>query len=313
MLSRTADHIYWLGRYMERAETLARSLDVQYRLSLLPQPPQSVAAGWLDTLDELGLVPEFRARHGDVDTERPMQFIAYDRDSMGSVYGCLRLARENARAVRGAITSEMWETMNSTWLDLRLMSSRRRQGDGLAEFIDWVKYRTQLMRGVIMGTMLRDEGYAFIRMGMSLERADGTARILGARLASASGGNVAGSHYQWSLLLRAMSAFENYRKLYRDAVQPERVAELLVLHEADPRSLRRSVDDLNTSLRMVANQQSRETERRAGELDAMLRFGRAESVHPDRLRAFLDDCVDRLRDIDQRIGSNFLVAAEGVA
>ena len=110
-----------------------------------------------------------------------------------------------------------------------------------------------------------------------------------------------------------MSAFENYRKLFRDAVQPERVAELLVLHEADPRSRRRSVEDLNTSLRMVANQQSRETERRAGELDAMLRFGRAESVQPERLRAFLDDCVDRLRDIDQRISSNFLVAAEGVA
>jgi uncharacterized alpha-E superfamily protein len=312
MLSRTADHIYWLGRYMERAETLARALDVQYRLSLLPQPPQSIAAGWLDTLDELGLVPEFRARHGDIDADRPMQFIAYDRDSMGSVYGCLRLARENARAVRGAITAEMWETMNATWLELRSMSLRRRQGDGFAEFIDWVKYRTQLLRGVIMGTMLRDEGYAFIRMGMSLERADGTARILGARLAGASGGTVAGSYYQWSLLLRAMSAFENYRKLFRDAVQPERVAELLVLHEADPRSLRRSVDDLNTSLRMVANQQSRETERRAGELDAMLRFGRAESVRPEKLRAFLDDCVNRLRDIDQRISNNFLVAAEGV-
>jgi uncharacterized alpha-E superfamily protein len=313
MLSRTADHIYWLGRYVERAETLARALDVQYRLSLLPQPPQSIAAGWLDTLDELGLVPEYRARHGEIDGERPMQFIAYDRDSIGSIYGCLRLARENARAVRGAITSEMWETMNATWLELRSLSSRRRHSDGFAEFIDWVKYRSQLLRGVIMGTMFRDEGYAFIRMGMSLERADGTARILGARLASASGGEAAGSQYQWSLLLRAMSAFENYRKLFRDAVLPERVAELLVLHEADPRSMRRSVEDLNTSLRMVANQQSRETERRAGELDALLRFGRTDSVQPERLRAFLDSCVERLRDIDQRISGNFLVAAEGVA
>jgi uncharacterized alpha-E superfamily protein len=286
---------------------------VQYRLSLLPQPPQSVAAGWLDTLDELGLLPEFRARHGEVDAERPMQFVAYDRDSMGSVYGCLRLARENARAVRGAITSDMWETMNATWLELRSLSMQRRHGDGFAGFIDWVKYRSQLLRGVIMGTMLRDEGYAFIRMGMSLERADGTARILGARLASASGGGTAGSYYQWSVLLRAMSAFENYRRLYRDAVLPERVAELLVLHEADPRSLRRAVEDLNTSLRMVANQQSRETERRAGELDALLRFGRIESLLPETLRAFLDDCVARLHDIDQRISSNFLVAAEGVA
>jgi uncharacterized alpha-E superfamily protein len=150
-------------------------------------------------------------------------------------------------------------------------------------------------------------------MGMSLERADGTARILGARLASASGGAVAGSYYQWGVLLRAMSAFENYRKLFRDAVVPERVAELLVLRDDDPRSLRRSVDEFCVNLRIVANQQSRETERRAGELDAMLRFGRAEALRPDTLRGFLDDCVERLRDIDRRVSADFLVVAENVA
>jgi uncharacterized alpha-E superfamily protein len=313
MLSRTADHIYWLGRYVERAETLARALDVQYRLSLLPQPSQSIAAGWMDTMDELGMLHEFRERFGEVDAERPRQFVAFDRESLGSVYGCLRMARENARAVRGAITAEMWETMNATWLEVRTLSTRRREADGFAEFIDWVKYRSQLFRGVLMSTMLRDEGYSFMRMGMSLERADGTARILGARLASASGGTATGGYYQWSVLLRAMSAFENYRKLFRDAVLPERVAELLVLSEADPRSLRRSVDDLYANLRVVSNHHSRETERRTGELDAKLRFGRADSVAVDRLRAYLDDCVDRLRDIDRRISSDFLVAVEAVA
>ena len=310
MLSRTADHIYWLGRYVERAETLARALDVQFRLSLLPQPAQSIAAGWLDTLDELGLLPEYRERHGEVDADQPMRFVAWDRESFGSIHGCLRLARENARAVRGAITAEMWETLNATWLELRAGAQR---AAGFGEFIDWVKHRSQLLRGVLTGTMLRDEGYAFVRMGMSLERADGTARILGARLASASGGTVAGSTLQWSVLLRAMSAFENYRKLFRDAVVPERVAELLVLHDADPRSLRRSVDELYANLKVVANQHSRETERRAGELDAMLRFGRAESLGAGRLRGFLDDCVERLRDIDRRISSDFLVAAEQAA
>jgi uncharacterized alpha-E superfamily protein len=313
MLSRTADHIYWLGRYVERAETLARTLDVQYRLSLLPQPAQSISAGWLDTLDELGLLPEYRTRFGEVDAERPMQFIAYDQECAGSVFGCLRVARENARAVRGAITSEMWETMNTTWLEMRALSQRRSQARGFVEFIDWVKYRSQLLRGVLMGTMLRDEGFAFIRMGMSLERADGTARILGARLASTSGGTAASSYYQWSVLLRAMSAFENYRKLFREAVVPERVAELLVLRDADPRSIRRAVDDLYVNLRVVANHQSRETERRTGELDAMLRFGRTESLRVESLRDFLDDCVDRLRDIDLRISNDFLVAAENVA
>ena len=178
MLSRTADHVYWLGRYAERAENLARTLDVQYRLSLLPQPAESIAAGWLDTLDELGLLGEFRERFGEVDAERPSQFVAFDSQSLGSVYGCLRMARENARAVRGSITAEMWETMNATWLEVRTLGTLRRETDGFGEFIDWVKYRSQLFRGVLMSTMLRDEGYSFMRMGMSLERADGTARIL---------------------------------------------------------------------------------------------------------------------------------------
>lgn len=312
MLSRTADHVYWLGRYVERAETLARALDVQYRLSLLPQPAQSIAAGWMDTLDELGLLAAFRERFGEVDIERPMHFIAYDRDNPGSIYACLRMARENARAVRGSITSEMWETMNATWLELRSLDSQRRAA-GISEVIDWVKYRSQLFRGVLMSTMLRDEAYSFMRMGMSLERADGTGRILGARLASASGGTATGSYYQWSVLLRAMSAFENYRKLFRDAVLPERVAELLVLSEGDPRSLRRTVDDLYANLRVVANHQSRETERRTGELDAMLRFGRPDALSVGKLRAYLDDCIARLRDIDRRIGNDFLVAVEAVA
>jgi uncharacterized alpha-E superfamily protein len=312
MLSRTADHVYWLGRYVERAETLARALDVQYRLSLLPQPAQSIAAGWMDTMDELGLLVEFRTRFGEVDAERPVHFVAFDRDSLGSIYACLRMARENARAVRGSITAEMWETMNATWLELRTLGNRPGAA-ALSEFIDWVKYRSQLFRGVLMSTMLRDEAYSFMRMGMSLERADGTARILGARLASASGGTAAGSYYQWSVLLRAMSAFENYRKLFRDAVVPERVAELLVLSEGDPRSLRRTVDDLYANLRVVSNHQSRETERRTGELDAMLRFGRADALAVEKLRAYLDDCIDRLRDIDRRIGNDFLVAVEAVA
>jgi uncharacterized alpha-E superfamily protein len=312
MLSRTADHIYWLGRYVERAETLARALDVQYRMSLLPQPAQTIAAGWRDTLDELGLLPEYIERYDEVDDELPMQFIAYDRSSMGSVFGCLRSARENARAVRGAITSEMWETMNATWLEMLAMDAHQQRRVSFAEFIDWVKYRSQLLRGVLMGTMLRDEGYAFIRMGMSIERADGTARVLGARLPSTLADSAASS-YQWSVLLRAMSAFENYRKLFRDAVVPERVAELLVLRDSDPRSVCRAVDDLYRNLRVVANHQSRETERRAGELDAMLRFGRTESLALPNLRGFLDDCVNRLRDIDRRIGNDFLVATESAA
>lgn len=313
MLSRTADHIYWLGRYVERAETLARALDVQYRLSLLPQPPQSVAAGWLDTLDELGMLPEYRHRHGEVTGELAPRFVACERDAPSSIFGCLRRARDNARAVRGAITSEMWEIVNATWLELRQRGAADVVASDFAGFIEWVKHRAQLLRGVMMGTMLRDDGFAFIRIGMSLERADGTARLLGARLASSSGGGSAGGYYQWSVLLHALSAFENYRKLFRDTVLPERVAELLLLRDADPRSLRCAVGELYEQLRVVANHQSQETERRAGALDAELRFGRAEMLQDGRLRGLLDDCVARLGDLNLRISNDFLVAVERFA
>jgi len=313
MLSRTADHIYWLGRYVERAESLARALDVQHQLSLLPQPPESIRGGWLDTLDELGLLPEYRARHGEVTVDAPPLYIAFAENTSLSIRGCLQAARENARAVRGVITSEMWETLNATWIELRNAGTRDTSPAGLQHFIDWVKHRSQLLRGVWQGTMLRDEGFAFLRMGAALERADGTARILGARLATTSGGTGISGFYQWGVLLRAMSAFENYRKLYRDLVLPDRVAELLVLREDEPRSLRRAVGDLYSGLGFVANHRSRETERRAGELDAMLRFGSPETVVVSRLRGALDDCVERLRDIDRRIARDFLVAIESAA
>ena len=164
MLSRTADHIYWLGRYVERAETLARALDVQHQLSLLPQRPDSIRGGWLDTLDELGLLPEYRARHGEVTVEAPPLFIAFADNTSLSIRGCLQAARENARAVRGGITSEMWETLNATWIELRDAGARDVSPAGLQHFIDWVKHRSQLLRGVWQGTMLRDEGFAFLRM-----------------------------------------------------------------------------------------------------------------------------------------------------
>ncbi|MFM1886278.1 MAG: hypothetical protein RL026_1435 [Pseudomonadota bacterium] len=306
MLSRTADHLYWLGRYVERAESLARALDVQIQLSYLPQPAHFVAAGWLDTLDELGLLESYREQHGEVDAERAPRYIALAPDTVLSIRGCLQAARENARAVRGAITSEMWETVNTTWLELRTRATGQASAADLREFIEWVKLRSQLLRGVNMGTMLRDEAYAFLRMGTALERADGTARILGARLATSSGGTGVGDFHQWSVLLRAMSAFENYRKLHRHTIEPESVARLLVLNGEEPRSLRRAASDLYEGLRIVANHRSQETERCAGAHEARLRFASHEDVKLGKLREFLDDCVGRLRDIHQGICEDFL-------
>jgi uncharacterized alpha-E superfamily protein len=313
VLSRTADHVYWLGRYVERAENLARALDVQHRLSLLPQTSESIVAGWIDTLDELGLLTSFEKTQGHVNPAQAVKYIALDRSVPGSVYNCLYAARENARAVRGAITSEMWETINATWLEAQGFDLQHLSSTGLSEFVDWVKHRSQLLYGVMSGTMLRDEADCFFRMGAAIERADGSARILGARLATTSGGTEASSYYQWSVLLRAMSAFENYRKLFRDTVLPERVAELLILRDDYPRSLRRAVTEVYSYLQVVASGTQTETLRSAGELEARLRFGRIGSIIDGGLRTFLDEFVISLSSLDRRITQDYLVASPSLS
>jgi len=220
---------------------------------------------------------------------------------------CLRSARENARAVRGSLTSELWETLNSTWLDARAQSARRALDIG--EFVEWVKERSHLTRGVTIGTMMRDEAFHFTRIGTFLERADSTARILTAHQSDLMPGADAGrvpDPYQWSVLLRALSAFEVYRRVYRDVITPSRVAELLILRDDMPRSLLRCCKEVYGNLKSVANQQSAETLRRAGEMHAILHFSRMEELLGLGLPRFLQQFLAKLNDLGHRIASDFL-------
>ena len=177
-------------------------------------------------------------------------------------------ARENARAVRGSITSEMWEVLNTTWLEMQQMTEERMNARGISAFFDWVKERSHLFRGVTFGTMRRDDAYSFTRLGTHIERADSTARILDVKyhvlLPSVTDVGGAVDYYQWSAVLRSVSGFEVYRKAYRNVILPERVAELLILRPDMPRSLAACMQEVVGNLRMVANEQSGETLRLAG-------------------------------------------------
>jgi uncharacterized alpha-E superfamily protein len=310
MLSRTADHVYWLGRYAERAENLARTLDVQYRLSLVPHASSDDRHGWAQVLARLGLDAAFFDRHESPDPHRVIDFLAFDGGNPSSILSCLRSARENARAVRGSISSEMWETFNSTWLEARAQAPSRFTALNVAEFVDWVKYRAHLARGVVLGSMLRDESYHFMQIGTFLERADGVARLLLARLACESaagaGGAVTHDYYPWSVLLRGLSAFEIFRRVSRDTVTPQRVLEFVILHQHVPRSIYRSAALVHENLQSVANAQSGETERRAGLLHAELQFGTLESLTPQGSERFLHDLIARAADLSDRIGRDFL-------
>jgi uncharacterized alpha-E superfamily protein len=314
MLSRTADHLFWMARQVERAESLARMLDAHHRHSLLPHTEDVVARDWRATLSSLGVLDVYRTRHPSFSPATAFHFLAFDRDHAGSIVSCLRQARENARAVRDTITLEMWETLNATWLELR--GADASGGDAaVGDFLEWVRYRSHLSRGVMLGTMLRDEAFLFTRIGLLLERADATTRMLLARARPglALSDDPAGPDaYAWTLLLRSLSAFEIYRRVYRDAVTPWRVTELLMLRPDLPRSLIRCLTEVYSDLRAVANEQSAETERRAGELQSAFRFGRLEQLLAPGLCEYLEHFLQNLHDLGARIAQDFLVPAAPV-
>ena len=313
MLSRTADHLFWMARYMERAESTARILDVTYRLSLLPQNGEDVKAMWDGLLKIMELQDAFLARHPVFSTEAVLEFMIFDRDNPGSIYRCLRASRENAHAVRGTLTSELWETSNASWLKMRDFTLVKLMESGPEAFFEWVKYRSHLSRGVTIGTMLQDEALRFIRLGTFLERADNTARILEVKylnlLPGAEDDTHTSDYYQWSALLHSVSAFEVYRKVYRDQISPMRVAELLILRADMPRSLARCMKEVHTNLSRLANARSAETERLAGELESHLHFGRIERIFERGMRKYLEDFRDRIFDLGCRISDDFLIPA----
>jgi uncharacterized alpha-E superfamily protein len=315
MLSRTADHLYWMSRYIERAESLARLVDAHYRMSLLPQSGDSLALSLSNTMNALHMEPAYRERHETVVPVAVFEFISLDRDYGGSIVNCLKAARENARAVRGSLTSELWETLNSTWLDARSFMARSAPRTDIGHFVEWVKERSHLTRGVTIGTMLRDEAFHFTRIGTFIERADSTARILTSHqndLRPGSDAVAVPDPFQWSVLLRALSAFEVYRRVYRDVITPLKVAQMLILRDDMPRSLSRCCKEVYNNLRSVSNEQSKETERRAGEIHAMLHFTRMEAIIEVGLPYFLQQFLTRLRDLGDRVASDFLVPpAEG--
>ncbi len=317
MLSRTADHLYWMSRYTERAENTARMLDVNYQTSLLPQSEAVAELGWKGLLSISELLPSYEALYGDIKARRVMEFMVKDEDNPSSIASCLRAARENARAVRGALTTEVWETENQTWLEL---NRKLRQGEfeeDPSKFFEWVKFRSHLSRGVTVGTMLMDESLHFMRLGTFLERADNTARLLDVKFHAvqsdffgvASARDQEYDFYHWSAILRSVSGFEIYRKVYRDVIRPERVAELLILRPDMPRSLHASLNEVVSNLSMVANEQSQVTQRRAGKLRAELRYGCIDEILANGLHAFLTQFLDRVNELGGSISRDFLVVS----
>jgi uncharacterized alpha-E superfamily protein len=317
MLSRTANDLYWMSRHIERAENTARMLDVTYRMSLLPyrlmEPGEKWAEPWALPLIINGLATSYYQRYSDLTPEHVLHFMTLDASNPSSIYSSLHTARENARAQRGAVAIEMWENLNDTWLALRNKSFAEVTGRGVSAFFDWVKERSHLFRGVTFGTMIRDEAFSFIRLATFLERADNTARILDVKyhtlLPSVHDVGGAVDYYQWSALLRSVSAFSLYRRIYRDAITPIRVAELLILRDDVPRSLHACMNEIYEILQTLCDEDRLEPERLAGEIHAMLHYGKTDRIIEFGLHEWLLEFLEKIGALNAEVNKHFLAPA----
>ena len=335
MLSRTADHLFWMSRYTERAGNTARMLDVHVQTGLLPQSVEDVEKGWRAVLGISELTHAYDKKYNVLTQKDVIDFMVRDPSNSSSIASCLKQARENARAVRGALTTEAWEIQNATWIKMQGYLQTNALEQNPAEFFEWVKHRSHLSRGVTIGTMLKDEAFHFIRLGTFLERADNTARIIdvkfhGAKESSYMKGQNGQQQsqkirqqqsqdqdaiaadpqidfYYWAAILRSVSGFEIYRKVYRDVITPARVADLLILRPDMPRSLLSCMEQVVSNLKHVHNDISSDTERFAGKLHADLKFSNLDEILDAGLHDYLTRFFDRIFELGNRISRDFLV------
>jgi uncharacterized alpha-E superfamily protein len=240
MLSRTADSLYWTGRYMERADFLARILEAASRLASLPAKDAAATAAWASAIASAGVAQRF-AESGRAANERSVrEFLAFAPENPSSIKNCITAARTNARSVRTALTIELWETINEAWNGLAEFGEPTKRDD-FVRFLEWVKNVAVSVEGASSRTMLRNDAYWFLRLGMAIERADNTARLLDVKyhLLLPADERVGGQldYFQWTTLLREVSALTAYRWVYRESVRPWLVADLMVLNRQMPRSL----------------------------------------------------------------------------
>lgn len=311
MLSRTAAALFWMARYIERAENLARMLEVTYRTSLLPESNPYRADPWEQALDLVGVTDHFKSHYGCFNPKQVIEFLVFSHDTSVSLYSCLRAARENARTLRGVISSEMWENLNDTWLEFRKVNPVLVSSSTFGDFCDWVKNRSHLFRGVTLGTAVRDEGYTFLRLGTMIERADNTARMLNIKydefISDSPDQPNYIDYYYWASILRTVSAYEVYRKVYRDKITPERVCDLLILNKNMPRSVHGAFEKTREYLAKLEGVQDKASAKLAAELSgAFFTHQKIEQVFEMGVNNYLTEFIADNAQLANQISEDFL-------
>ncbi len=313
MLSRDADSLYWLSRYVERAENLARVLDVAYRMASMPLSYNGIDSNeWESALVTAGAADEFREIYDEVTPENVIEFLAFSEANPSSIQCCFDTARHNARSVRGALTSEMWEAINSAWLDLRRLSVRKIRVQDLPRFLNLVKETSLRYDGSAMRTMLRNDAYWFSRLGVYVERADNTARVLDVKYHvllpqdAEVGGGI--DYYQWAAILRSVSALVSYQWVYHQNLRPWLVADLLILRPEMPRSLAACYAALSSHLDDIAHRYgtSGASQKLARSAHARLTNRTIDDIFQDGLHEFLQDFLAENNRLGQSITNQYL-------
>ncbi|MBE9605631.1 alpha-E domain-containing protein [Acetobacteraceae bacterium H6797] len=310
MLSRTADSLFWLGRYTERAGNVARGIGASLRMASIAAPLGTDGDEWRALLVATGTDPGFRLKYDAATQEAAVHWLTLDAENPSSIVSCIEAARRNGRAVRTALTADMWEAINDTWNEARRLDRDSIRGDRLPGFLDWVKGRTMLFNGSTTDTMLRDDAWRFLHLGTMLERADNTARLLDVRHAAFDPAQTPDAHVtaQWQAVLRSVSALRAYQYVNRARLEPTLIIDLMVNRVELPRSLLSCYARVDENLAAIAAYTGRRGPCHdiATSLHATVRDTPAAGILATGLHDFLTGLIDRNIELGAEIGKLYL-------
>ncbi len=313
MLSRTADNLYWLARYVERAEYLARVLEATMRLTALPVAYIGSTNEWETAVATAGCRKAFFSHYDEANEENVAEFLAFSSDNASSIRSCIEVARHNARAVRTALTTETWETINGAWLELKRFGNGPTSREEFLRFLHWVQETSLQFDGSAYRTMLRNDVYWFSRLGLYVERADNTARILDVKyhMLLPDDEQVGGplDYYQWAAILRTVSALTAYHWVYRESLKPWLIADLLILNPQMPRSLASCYENLVRFCDSIATAYGRQgqAQRQARAIRTRLQNSRMDEIFRSGLHEFIGEFISDNNAFGAAVSSQYLM------
>ena len=312
MLSRTAENLFWIGRYMERAETMARLLEVGARIALMPSAGHGYRNEWDSLLQASGTADGFAAKYGDPVQRNIESYLFFDRDNPSSVASCLDKARENARIVRTALTTQVWDALNTAFQEMRQLERKARSELELTHLTEWTMRHAAMLRGAIDATLLRNDGYDFLGLGYALERADNTARLMDVKyyvlLPRVDFVGSGLDNYQWQTLLRALSAHRAFHWAYGGDITARKIADFLILNPQCPRSIVTATGQALDHLERLARGYGSSTDAQvqARVLRAKLADTSVEDIFDEGLHEFLSRFVREVGTLTSTIQDAYL-------